>query len=153
MLSLIKMTQNSFNHYISSAIETFASEKVANGTLDEENAISNSKKQYDELLPCGLETPDNYFYDILNKEQIIGYIWIAKSRDNHTTAFIYDFEIYDKFQNTGYGSNAIELIGIKAKELGFTSLALHVFGSNSRAIHVYTKTGFEITDINMQKKL
>ena len=153
MLTLSEMNQNSFNLYMSSAIETFASEKIKNGTWDKENAISNSKKQYDELLPYGLETPNNYFYDILNKDHIIGYIWIAKSQDNNATAFIYDFEIYEKFQNMGYGSDSINLISIKAKELGFSSLALHVFGKNSRAIHVYTKTGFEITDINMQKKL
>lgn len=37
--------------------------------------------------------------------------------------------------------------------MGFSSIGLHVFGSNQRAIHVYQKCGYGITDIKMQKAL
>lgn len=147
------MTQSSYEHYMSSAMENYANEKVQNGTWSKEVSLSKSEEEYNHLLPLGLSTPDNYFYSIFDNEEIFGYIWIAKSTDNESTAFIYDFEIYSNFQNQGFGSKAIEMVGTEAKELGFSSLALHVFGSNSRALHVYTKTGFQITDINMQKKL
>lgn len=153
MIKLTKMTKKSFEDYMATSVEVFANEKVENGTWDKASSISNSKKEYDRLLPEGLQTPNNYFYSVLYHEKIIGYIWIAKSTDNENTAFIYDFEIYPEFQNLGFGTKVINLIEIQAKQLSFTSLALHVFGNNSRALHVYQKTGFQITDINMQKKL
>ncbi len=68
-------------------------------------------------------------------------------------AFIYDFKIYDNFQNKGFGSKALQLTTQEAKLKGFSSIALHVFGSNKRAIHVYEKNGFTTTDITMQKTL
>ena len=153
MLKLIEMTQERFQHYMLSAVETFAKEKVLNGTWAEEQAFSKAQAEYNLLLPEGLQTPNNYFYSILEKGEVIGYIWTAQSTDNARTAFIYDFEIYEEFQNQGFGSTSLELISLQTKQLGFSSLALHVFGSNSRALHVYKKMGFEITDINMQKEL
>lgn len=36
MLKLIEMTQERFQHYMLSAVETFAKEKVLNGTWTEE---------------------------------------------------------------------------------------------------------------------
>lgn len=153
MVKLTEMTEERFQHYMLSAVETFAKEKVLNGTWTEEDALSKAQAQYNLLLPEGLQTPNNYFYSILEKEEFIGYIWIAQSTDNAHSAFIYDFEIYEEFQNQGFGSRSLELISLQAKQLGFSFLALHVFGSNSRALYVYKKMGFEITDINMQKEL
>ena len=84
---------------------------------------------------------------------MIGYIWFGTDNENASTAFICDFEIYKTYQNSGFGSKTLELVSNEAKNMGFTSLGLHVFGSNSRAIHVYQKSGFNITDIKMQKQL
>ncbi|WP_404399120.1 GNAT family N-acetyltransferase [Lactococcus lactis] len=153
MLKLTKMTKEAFENYMSFAIEAYANEKVNNGTWNKNNSLSNSKDTYNKILPNGMLTPNNYFYSINNDEIIIGYIWIAKSTDNEDTAFIYDFEIYNEFQNQGFGKTTIDLIGVEAKKLGFKNLALHVFGNNLRAIHVYKKAGFQTTDLNMRKEL
>ncbi|MDM5143732.1 hypothetical protein ICE98_00803 [Lactococcus lactis] len=47
--------------------------------------------------------------------------------ENKQSAFIYDFEIYEEFQNLGFGSKTLDLVADKAKELGFSFLGLHVF--------------------------
>lgn len=104
-------------------------------------------------FPTGFKLLIIIFYLIFNKEEKIGYIWLAKDDENKQSAFIYDFEIYEEFQNLGFGSKTLDLVADKAKELGFSFLGLHVFGSNSRALHVYKKMGFQITDINMRKEL
>ena len=153
MIKILKMTQDGFDHYMLFAIKNYANEKVNNGTWESKDALSNSKKQYALLLPDGLQTANHYFYSIFNKEEKIGYIWLAKDDENKQSAFIYDFEIYEEFQNLGFGSKTLDLVADKAKELGFSFLGLHVFGSNSRALHVYKKMGFQITDINMRKEL
>lgn len=120
MIKILKMTQDGFNHYMLSAIKNYANEKVNNGTWESKDALSNSKKQYALLLPDGLQTANHYFYSIFNKEEKIGYIWLAKDDENKQSAFIYDFEIYEEFQNLGFGSKTLDLVADKAKELGFS---------------------------------
>jgi len=45
------MTEERFQHYMLSAVETFAKEKVLNGTWTEEDALSKAQAQYNLLLP------------------------------------------------------------------------------------------------------
>lgn len=45
MLKLIEMTQERFQHYMLSAVETFAKEKVLNGTWTEEQAFSKAQAE------------------------------------------------------------------------------------------------------------
>ncbi|MGY3743405.1 GNAT family N-acetyltransferase [Leuconostoc inhae] len=153
MLKLMPMNPSHFQQYINFAVNDYATEKVAAGTWTTETAQKNAQLTYDRLLPHGLETPNNFFYSIFNDSEIIGYIWFGTDNENSSTAFIFDFEIYKAYQNKGFGSKTLDLVSRETKNMGFTSLGLHVFGSNSRAIHVYQKSGFSITDIKMQKKL
>ncbi|MEX0379778.1 GNAT family N-acetyltransferase [Leuconostoc sp. MS02] len=153
MLKLMPMDPNHFQQYINFAVNEYAAEKVAAGTWTPEAAQKNAQLTYDRLLPNGLETPDNFFYSIFNDSEVVGYIWFATDSENSSMAFIFDFEIYKAYQNRGFGSKTLDLVSRETKNMGYTSLGLHVFGSNSRAIHVYQKSGFNITDIKMQKKL
>ncbi|CAM3140823.1 GNAT family N-acetyltransferase [Leuconostoc gasicomitatum] len=153
MLKIMPMSPNHFQKYMDFAVNEYATEKIAAGTWTAETAQKNSQLTYDRLLPNGLATPDNFFYSIFKNSEIIGYIWFGTDNENASTAFIFDFEIYKTYQNSGFGSKTLELVSNEAKNMGFTSLGLHVFGSNSRAIHVYQKSGFNITDIKMQKQL
>jgi len=153
MLKLRPMETNHFQKYLSFAVNEYAVEKIAAGTWTPEAAQKNAQLAYGRLLPNGLETPNNFLYSILNDSEIIGYIWFGTDNENSSMAFIFDFEIYKAYQNRGFGSKTLDLVSRETKNMGFTSLGLHVFGSNSRAIHVYQKSGFNITDIKMQKKL
>ncbi|MCJ1989660.1 GNAT family N-acetyltransferase [Lactococcus carnosus] len=153
MLTLTKMHQANFDDYMATAITTYASEKEANGSWPKADALSNAETAYQQLLPDGLLTADNYLYIIQEKAETLGYIWFAKSNQDSETAFIYDFEIYPAFQNRGFGTQALSLVESEAKQLGFSALSLHVFGSNAPAIHLYKKVGFGVTDISMRKTL
>ena len=153
MLKLMPMDPNHFQQYINFAVNDYATEKIAAGTWTPETAQKNAQLAYDRLLPNGLETPNNFFYSIFNDSEIIGYIWFGTDNENPSTAFIFDFEIYKAYQNRGFGSKTLDLVSRETKNMGYTSLGLHVFGNNSRAIHVYQKSGFNITDIKMQKQL
>lgn len=50
MVKLTEMTEERFQHYMLSAVETFAKEKVLNGTWTEEDALSKAQAQYNLLL-------------------------------------------------------------------------------------------------------
>jgi len=153
MTKLIPMAFNEFQKYISFAVKEYAKEKIEAGTWQKGNALENAEQTYNRLLPNGLETSGNYFYSIYENANMIGYIWFGTDNENESNAFIFDFEIYDQYQNNGFGSKAIKLAENEAKKMGFSTIGLHVFGSNERAIHVYQKSGYNITDIKMQKGL
>lgn len=153
MLQLMPMALDQFQKYLSFAINEYAEEKIQAGTWQMNDALENSEKTYTRLLPNGLETSGNYFYSIYDEINIIGYIWLGTDSENESNAFIFDFEIYKQYQNNGFGSKAIILAEKEAKNMGFRTIGLHVFGSNQRAIHVYQKCGYGITDIKMKKAL
>lgn len=153
MLLLRAMALDEFQKYISFAVNEYAEEKIQAGTWQSNDALANSEQTYNRLLPNGLETSGNYFYSIYDDSNIIGYIWVGNDKENKSNAFIFDFEIYKQYQNNGFGSKALILAEKEAENMGFSSIGLHVFGSNQRAIHVYQKSGYGITDIKMQKEL
>ncbi|MDN6967024.1 GNAT family N-acetyltransferase [Oenococcus sp. UCMA 17063] len=153
MIHLKDMSQSEYKKYFANAIKAYAKEKIKAGVWEENSAIKNAEKEYKKLLPNGLNTPDAYLYSIYNSDFQVGYIWFSNVKDNQELVFIYDFGIFAEFQDQGIGTKALELAENEARKLGFNKIGLHAFGSNSRAIHVYKKSGFEITDVSMQKIL
>ncbi|GEP24562.1 GNAT family N-acetyltransferase [Lentilactobacillus diolivorans] len=153
MLKLVKMTAEMFKKYQATAVKAYAAEKVKAGTWQKDEALQRSQLAFQSLLPDGFSSKNNYFYMIQNNTQPVGMVWLAQYHENSDKAFIYDIQIYPDFQNQGFGTQALKLIATQAKALGFKSMGLHVFGHNKRAIHVYEKSGFQPTDISMEKDL
>ena len=56
------------------------------------------------------------------------------------TGFLFNFKIYKKYQNMGYGTAALEYILTH-----FKITELSVLIDNEKAIHMYKKVGFRIT--------
>ncbi|MDN7145885.1 GNAT family N-acetyltransferase [Liquorilactobacillus mali] len=152
-MELKKMDLKGYEKYIVGTIKEYASEKVDAGTWRAEEAMELAEEEYRQLLPDGLETEGNYFYIFKVDQNNIGYLWLAKSKVNPEDSFIYDFAVEPEFQNKGFGTQAMGMIFIEARRLGFKKIGLHVFGSNERAIHVYHKLGFIPTDITMSRDL
>lgn len=147
------MKPKAFQEYISFAVNEYAKEKIEVGSWSISQAQQNAQMTYDRLLPKGLNTPYHFLYSIYDDTVIVGYIWFGADNENQSRAFIFDFEIYHDYQNNGFGSQALKLVSNEAKKMGFDTIGLHVFGNNDKAIHVYQKSGFDITDIKMQKKI
>ena len=81
-------------------------------------------------------------------------IWFAvRGKTPPLAAFIYDFLIYEQYRKRGYGGQTLRAVDERAKELGIETIGLHVFGHNQAAIALYQKAGYEITDLQMEKKL
>lgn len=63
-----------------------------------------------------------------------------------TSACLSDFEIVEPLRGQGIGKKALSLIISYAKNLGLSSLSLHVSGDNIPAVSLYKKTGFQISE-------
>lgn len=145
------MNSNQFQVYLERAVIEYASEKVKAGNWQEDESVIKARRAYEELLPNGEKTENQYLYSIEEDGKQVGVIWLGKK--SNTTGFIYDFYILEQYRGQGYGKQAMKLIEEEGKKLGLTKIGLHVFGHNKVAISLYEKLGYEVTNINMIKKI
>lgn len=156
MARLEPMTESEFQIYRERLIREYAADKVRAEQWSIEDAPSRSEQEIDELLPQGLATRDHYLYSIYAETAAkpVGVLWFAVvHRDSSRSAFIYDFEVDSDWRGKGYGSQALSAVEAQARALGLDRIELHVFGHNPRALKLYEKVGYKITNINMAKKL
>jgi ribosomal protein S18 acetylase RimI-like enzyme len=154
MSKLIPMTQPEYDEYLTHLIPDYAADNVRAGYWDESEALEKSRQQTASLLPQGLQTKDNYIYTLVDGEQAVGMIWLKAQLDRAVkSGFIFDVMVDEKFRGKGYGKQIMDLIEEKARELGLQSIGLHVFGYNTVAKKLYESAGYEVSSLNMIKKL
>ena len=150
------MTPAEFEAYLGQAVKTYADEKVKAGNWRPEEALERSRRDYLTLLPEGVASPNHYLFSIKDAEtdQTAGMIWFGVTdQAGQPSAFIYDFSVAEAWQGRGYGKGALLGLEQKVKGLGITSISLHVFGHNRVARSLYEKLGYEVTNVNMTKRL
>lgn len=156
MINLRAMTTDEFTEYLARTAPEYAAEKVKAGNWSAEEALQKAQETYANLLPQGVATPDNYLYIIeaMASGQVVGLIWMAAIQQGpKRLGFIYDLYIEEAARRHGYAQAAMLALEDAARILGIETLALHVFGHNHGARALYTKLGYEITNINMAKSL
>ncbi|OEG14510.1 GNAT family N-acetyltransferase [Enterococcus ureasiticus] len=150
------MTVTDYKKYLSFAIKDYAQDKVTAGTWNEDEAIALATKSFNELLPEGKDTKNEYLYSIVDDstEKKVGFLWVHLNKTLYDSKFfIYDFIVFEDFRNLGYGRQTIACLDKKAKEMNVSQIDLHVFAHNKGAIHLYEQTGFIPTDISMSKQI
>ena len=151
---LIPMTQPEYEAFVERAIPGFAADNVRAGYWSVSEALEKSREGYEKLLPQGLETENHYLYTLYDANEAVGMIWIRADLDSPPkNGFIFELYVDEKFRGKGYGKQAMSLIEEKVRELGLESLGLHVFAVNNVARNLYEGVGYEVSSLNMTKKL
>ena len=154
MSKLIPMTQPEYEAFLEHLIPDYAADNVRAGYWDESEALEKSRKETESLLPQGLQSKDHHLFTLYDGDQAVGIIWLKANVDRPVkSGFIFDVEIKEEFRGKGYGKQIMLLIEEKARELGLMSIGLHVFGYNTVAKNLYEGIGYEVTSLNMIKKL
>ena len=154
MSKLIPMTQTEYDEYLKQLIPDYAADNVRAGHWDESEALEKSRKQLESLLPQGLQTKDQYIYNLVDGDQTVGMIWMRAQLDRAVkSGFIFDVMVAEKFRGKGYGRQVMTLIEEKARGLGLQSIGLHVFAYNKVAKNLYESMGYEVSSLNMIKQL
>jgi ribosomal protein S18 acetylase RimI-like enzyme len=151
MIKLVLMNADEFQKYLSSAIQSYAEEKVLSGNWDQEESISKAEEEYNRLLPKGEKTEHNFLYTILSDDKAIGVIWLAQLSEEK--GYIYDVYIEEKHQGFGYGNEVMKEIENVGQKLGIKKIGLHVFGHNKVARGLYEKLGYQTTNVLMEKEI
>jgi len=149
------MTQSEYLAFVSDAIPAYAADQVASGQWSAAESVGLASRAFDALLPQGLGTPEHYLFTIRDDSALsLGVLWIAvQKRAGKRIAYVYDVQIDPIHRRRGYAAAAFLALENKARDLGFSGIALHVFGQNAGAQALYAKLGFITTDINMFKTL
>lgn len=153
-ITLTKMTQEEYGVWIARSLATYRDENIKNGLTFAE-AQKKSDEDFQRLLPEGLQSKDQYIYAIKeNSSNWIGTLWFGvRGADDNRKAFIYDIILDESTRGKGYGKKAMEFLEVEVKNLGLRHIGLHVFGHNTVARNLYETLGYEITNLNMEKKL
>jgi ribosomal protein S18 acetylase RimI-like enzyme len=145
------MTQPEFDAFLKRSIPEYAEDKVRAGNWTEAESLERSRKEFEELLPQGLNSKDNFLYTLHTENEAVGLIWMKVFSPDR--AFIYEVYVEERFRGKGYGKSIMLMLEDKAREMGLNTLGLHVFGSNRIARNLYEAIGYEITNVNMSKTL
>jgi len=150
------MSPEVFAEYRESSVVGYAQHNIASGRWPAEGAVARSELEFQEQLPQGLATPENYLFEIKESDgsPTVGYIWFAvEERHGVRGAFVYDVEIKEEYRRLGHAVRAFQALEPIVVALGLSTIGLHVFGHNAGAQALYGKLGYAVTGINMLKKL
>jgi RimJ/RimL family protein N-acetyltransferase len=155
-VELILIEPDAFEKYMERLLVDYTADKIKAGNVSPDNAQEQIQKEVARLLPEGLYTPQHTFFEVCDPETgaKVGILWIFfNPGDQRNQAFIYDIEIYEAYRRRGYASQALKALEDYLRRQGAERIGLHVFGFNTGAQALYLKLGYEITNIQMAKKI
>lgn len=154
MIKLEPMSSEQFETWKEVSIREYAEDKIKAGNMQAENALEESQKEFDQLLPEGPRTAGNYLYAVedVDSRNKVGILWI-KIRHDLQDVFIYDIRMDEAFRGQGYGRQTLQALEEMVKDMGLSKISLHVFGDNKVAQNLYRSFGFYATNILMSKNL
>lgn len=144
-IKLRRMTLQEFKAFCEYSINDYAKDLVREKHIDSERALSQAKKEFMEMLPDGLDTPDN---ELMVIERIIdsaeaGFIWyLYEMTEGVKQAFVSDFVVKEEERRKGYATEALAEMEKKAVESGCAESILYVSKDNAPGINLYTNCGY-----------
>lgn len=156
MVRLEPMDEAEFQDYLKESIPEYAQEHVKAGRWSSEEALQRAREEYEQILPDGLQTKDQYVFSVVDEGTAtnVGMLWFAvRIRGQKPSAYVFDVIIAENYRRRGYGEQAFRALEEKVHELGIETISLHVFGHNYAARAMYEKLGYIPTNITMSKTL
>jgi ribosomal protein S18 acetylase RimI-like enzyme len=153
---LVPMSTEAFAQYVEAATAGYAEDMVASGRWPGEGALARSVADLWESLPQGLDTPDNYLFEIRDPDSgsSVGFLCFSiQNKGGFPSAFVFDIEVRPEFRRQGYATAALGELERLVRDMGLTGIALHVFRDNAAAQRLYRALGYDVTGVNMLKQL
>jgi ribosomal protein S18 acetylase RimI-like enzyme len=147
------MTPQEYDAWRPGAIEGYAAEHADAGSRPAETSLEQARKEFDELLPDGVDTPEHHLLVATDHGTRVGLLWLNIPPPPQRAAFVYDVEVDETLRGKGYGRAIMLAAEAYVRERGSSSLRLHVFGSNAVARSLYESLGYATTNVMMAKRL
>jgi ribosomal protein S18 acetylase RimI-like enzyme len=139
------MTEAEFGSWLHKGIEGYRESLIESGSLDLAGATAKADRDFAEMLPDGLATPDATLTVLEAETTPVATLWLAHHRPG-TRTFVLDVEVDAGARGRGYGRAAMLAAERIALECGDRSIGLNVFGHNQVARKLYASLGYQVTD-------
>lgn len=156
MVSLQPISVDAFPAFFEQAVNFYAAQNVAAGRFSELDALSLSRADTRKLLPDGIETPGQFFFDVIaaGAAEPVGHMWLASMpRGSSRVMFVCQVIVKPEHRRRGYARAALLAAEKLALEQGLSGIALHVFAHNTQAQALYRALGYSVASLNMLKPL
>ncbi|MEE1767951.1 GNAT family N-acetyltransferase [Streptomyces sp. JV185] len=139
------MTQAEYPEWLASEKAAYVGDIVRSGALSREKAVLKSDRDFAELTPEGLATPDNTFLVIEAAGVPIGTGWL---RHGHLPGVTYGYSLYiqKRHRGKGYGRAAMSAGEQATFAAGDSTLMFTVWGGNEVAMSLYTRAGYRVVE-------
>ncbi|MFJ6198426.1 GNAT family N-acetyltransferase [Micromonospora sp. NPDC092111] len=153
-LRLEPMTDEQYLRYRERAETRYAENIAASGAMPPPEAQEKARRDYQGLLPDGLDTEGHRLWTAYDGADEVGMLWLhLEQKSDGPHAFGYDFEVREELRRRGHGRAIIQAAEQMCREWGVVSIGLSVFGFNLGARALYEQMGFEVTTLRMAKRL
>jgi RimJ/RimL family protein N-acetyltransferase len=155
-ISLEPMTKDDHSEYMIDNIKRYARDGVKSGRWEMEESLEESEKSIKEILPNGMKTKNNFFFNIVDKSsnKKVGVLWLTvQDKTKSKSVFIYDILIFEGHRDEGLGTETLNEIESWGKGIEAGSIWLHAFCHNQKAIALYRRLGYTESDVTMSKKI
>jgi len=154
------LTDAQFGDYRAYFIADYGQEIALNYRVPLGQALAQAEAALAESFPDGKAQPGQRLLSIelsadpsmQTPAQPVGYFWLT-DHERDDSVFINDFMIFAEQRNKGLGRAAMGALERQLKGQGVNQLKLRVAFENSRALALYQAVGFNITGLNMAKKI
>ncbi len=142
---LRKMTASEFELFKQYSIEDYAKDLMNGSGLSLPEAMSQSEKEFMDMLDNGAETADNDLMVIEDRDtnKCVGLIWYLYEVTNgikHT--FLSDLIVKKEERRKGYATAALYEMEKEAGKRDCAECRLYVWKHNPKGINLYTKMGY-----------
>lgn len=152
MILLKSIQPEEISEYRKIFIQDYSDDLTINHGYSDQEGLNLAKKSFASSFPNNSPIPSDKLLCIVAKDNVVGYLWYSVN-ENDAKAFICDFYIHDRHRGKGYGKFAIALLETLLTKENINYLGLRVASNNPRALELYKNIGFNISGINMCKRI
>lgn len=154
-MQILPMPADAFAEFRARHLADQAPAFAASFGISVADARARAEATFAAMLPEGINTPGQSFFSVLDDAgSRAGHLWFQEREFfGIKKLFVADIYLSDEFRGRGLGSAVFGWLETHARQLGYTEVALHVFGANDRARRLYERLGFVPTSVQMSKRL
>ncbi len=146
MITLHGMNEEEFRGFRESSVSDYAEDLMKGRGLGREQALREAEKEFDEILPDGLETEHGFLMHIEdangNRVGWICFRYYRREDDGRYDVFLEDLLIFGSERRKGFASAAIDAMNAMAKRFGCASSVLYVWDHTPEGMRLYEKCGY-----------
>ncbi|WBQ05689.1 GNAT family N-acetyltransferase [Kribbella sp. CA-293567] len=144
------MTDDEFTVWRAHSVEDYAGAIGPARGLDPATALETASQEFEQLLPAGRRTENQWVWLAQHEDEPVGTLWISTHRP---IPFVYLLEVLPEQRGKGYGRSIMLAGEDECRSRGYEHLALNVFGDNAAAISLYDSLGYVVVTQEMRKAL